>query len=287
MKKIIFYVILLFAVCSCAGTKKNRRVEIPNGVQISETLFCDKTEVSNIDWKEYMFWLKKVHGEKSKEYLLGLPDTTVWIQVDSCLSILTNQYFQDPAFTHYPLVGITQRQALNYSKWRSDRVYEMMLIKQGIINPRPQNRDTFFTIEKFLQGNWPTVIIKDKVIELYPEFRLPAFAERRAILAFARGKDVSLVKPWCNIIPCTNKKLKLNPTGDVLSTTSKTKAQIIFHLQGNISEWSSEKNISFGCSWHHINDNNISTDTFYANRPNAWTGFRNVSEWKSVETLIK
>ena len=37
----------------------------PNGVRVADNFFCDKTEMTNIDWLEYMFWTKRIFGGNS------------------------------------------------------------------------------------------------------------------------------------------------------------------------------------------------------------------------------
>ena len=36
----------------------------PGTIKIEENLYCDVTEVSNLEWKEYMLWAKRKYGEQ-------------------------------------------------------------------------------------------------------------------------------------------------------------------------------------------------------------------------------
>ena len=51
---------------------------IPRRVTVS-SFYMDETEVANIDYKEYLYWIERVFGESYPEvYLNALPDTLVW-----------------------------------------------------------------------------------------------------------------------------------------------------------------------------------------------------------------
>ena len=53
---------------------------IPRRVTVS-SFYMDETEISNIHWLEYMYWVKRVYGDDYPEvYRNVLPDTLVWRQ---------------------------------------------------------------------------------------------------------------------------------------------------------------------------------------------------------------
>ena len=43
-------------------------------------------------------------------------------------------YFRHPAYQDYPVVGISWKQANDFSAWRTDRVNEMILDREGVVN---------------------------------------------------------------------------------------------------------------------------------------------------------
>jgi len=99
------------------------------------SFYMDETEVSNVNYREYTYWLKRMYGGFNKEvYNQALPDTLVWRSQLSYNEPLVEYYFRHPAYNDFPVVGVTWEQANKYSKWRSDRVNEMLLIKKGIIS---------------------------------------------------------------------------------------------------------------------------------------------------------
>ena len=61
------------------------------------------------------------------------PDKTVWREDMAYNDPYVDNYFDHPAFSFYPLVGVTWEQAMAYCQWRTDRVNEMALINAGAI----------------------------------------------------------------------------------------------------------------------------------------------------------
>lgn len=127
---------------------------IPHQVTVYSFLI-DETEVSNLDYLEYLHWLKKVYNRPGMEqnYIKALPDTTVWRDEMSYNEPMVTTYLRHPAFRDYPVVGVSWRQANDYSLWRSDRVNEMRLAMRGFltINPKP-SPDSIFTTDSYLAG---------------------------------------------------------------------------------------------------------------------------------------
>ena len=268
----------------------------PNGVRVADNFFCDKTEMTNIDWLEYMFWTKRIFGGNSPEYLATFPDTLVWRENYSCLASLTENYLKQPGYMYFPVVGVTQLQAINYSKWRSDRVFEKLLIDMDKIEvDSTQNKDSYFTIEKYFKGTFGKIIPGVKLTH-YPNFRLPSLVERTIILQYADSvdhiyfknceskycKDCKTNFPMFNsdVVPCLKDSLRIEPTISVNDNYAAKKGDPIFNLRGNVSEWSSEVNITLGGGWFDKRANILQADTFHTDKQNAWTGFRNVCEWK-------
>ncbi len=46
---------------------------------------------------------------------------------------MVNNYLRHPSFQDYPVVGVTWQQATNYAKWRTERVNEGLLEREGYI----------------------------------------------------------------------------------------------------------------------------------------------------------
>ncbi len=165
---------------------------IPRKVTVS-SFYMDETEVSNIAYREYIYWLSKKYGTNYPEVAKkALPDTLVWRDELSYNEPFVETYFRHPNYDDYPVVGVNWIQATEYCKWRTDRVNEMILIERGILNPNPDQMDSdVFTTKTYLSGlyqgsvkkNLPDlstggerpVRFEDGI--LLPDYRLPTEAE--------------------------------------------------------------------------------------------------------------
>ena len=112
---------------------------IPKEVTVS-SFWMDQTEITNLQYREYTDWIKRVFwedGEGMYAYLYthSLPDSTVWRSQLSYNEPMVNQYYRHPAYQDYPVVGVSWQQAVEYCDWRTDRVNERRIIESGALGP--------------------------------------------------------------------------------------------------------------------------------------------------------
>ncbi|MCK5337339.1 MAG: SUMF1/EgtB/PvdO family nonheme iron enzyme, partial [Bacteroidales bacterium] len=133
----------------------------PRRVTIS-SFYMDETEVSNLDYLEYLYWLKRIFGaDYPQVFVNALPDTLVWRDRLSYNEPLVETYLRHPAYHHYPVVGVTWLQANDYCSWRTDRVNEWMLINEGILDLDPdQKNENNFNTEAYLAGQYEGLVNK-------------------------------------------------------------------------------------------------------------------------------
>jgi gliding motility-associated lipoprotein GldJ len=111
---------------------------IPKRVTVN-SFFIDKTEVANVHYREYIFWVESTFGddEKYKQAIEDVkPDTLVWRSELAYNEPYVEYYFRHPSYNYYPVVGVTWRQAHDFCIWRTDRVNEKALIDKGVINAK-------------------------------------------------------------------------------------------------------------------------------------------------------
>lgn len=102
-----------------------------------QSFYMDETEVTNIMYSEYLFWLKSVYPPTEEVYKNiyegALPDTLVWRNRLGYNETMTNNYLRHPAYGSYPVVGVNWIQATDFAKWRTDRVNENVLEREGFL----------------------------------------------------------------------------------------------------------------------------------------------------------
>ncbi|MDC3032112.1 SUMF1/EgtB/PvdO family nonheme iron enzyme, partial [Bacteroidota bacterium] len=135
---------------------------VPRRVTVS-SFYLDETEVSNTDYLEYLYWLKRVYGQSYPEvYTKALPDTLVWRDKLGYNEPYVTQYLRHPAYRNYPVVGVSWSQANNYCNWRTDRVNERILINEGILKEDiEQVDDNTFNTEAYLAGQYEGIVKKN------------------------------------------------------------------------------------------------------------------------------
>lgn len=108
----------------------------PNQQHI-QSFYMDETEVTNLMYLEYLDYLKRVYPPEDPTYkniyLGALPDTLVWRNRLGYAEMMTQNYLRHPGYAEYPVVGVSWIQAVEYAKWRTDRVNELFLEESGYI----------------------------------------------------------------------------------------------------------------------------------------------------------
>lgn len=167
---------------------------IPRTVTVS-SFYMDETEVTNLHWLEYLYWLDRVYGVDFPEiYKKALPDTLVWRSKLAFMEPKVEYYLRHPAYRDYPVVGVNWLQANDFCAWRGDRVNEAILIREGLFEHYPnQMNEDHFTTDSYLAGQYETGKRVDGVTDfnpnrdtrnvrmedgiLLPRYRLPTEAE--------------------------------------------------------------------------------------------------------------
>jgi len=160
--------------------------------------YMDECEISNIDYLEYLNWLKIVFVDGDRPfkgvYERALPDENCWRTPLAHMEDMVENYFRSPAYRHYPVVGVSWIQATQYAEWRTDRVNEKILAELKYVdwNPKP-SPEGHFTTDAYLNydsyeaqsdrrkqyisnpNEYRNVTMEDGI--LLPKYRLPTEAE--------------------------------------------------------------------------------------------------------------
>lgn len=164
----------------------------PRQVTVS-SFYMDETEVTNVAYREYLYWLQRVFVSYPAVHEQALPDTLVWRRPLGYNEPYVEYYFRHPAYENYPVVGVNWLQANDFCKWRTDRVNEKRLIERGVLLWDPNQQDEAnFNTEAYLAGQYEGAVgepVKDmdpnkdtRRVRMedglfLPKYRLPTEAE--------------------------------------------------------------------------------------------------------------
>ena len=178
---------------------------IPKRVTVN-SFFIDRTEVANVHYREYLYWMEHVFSDDSYKQVVdnAKPDTLVWRSELAYNEPYVEYYFRHPAYNYYPVVGVNWKQASDFCEWRSDRVNEEELINKGYLNKdnvktemKGSGQENFNT-KSYLMGEYkakpgkaatsssnplkdaqgkPRQVVKFEDGILYGNYRLPTEAE--------------------------------------------------------------------------------------------------------------
>lgn len=136
----------------------NTRDNIERTVTVA-SFYMDETEVANIHWLEYLYYVKL--DSSNEFYQSALPDTTVWQEDLAFNDSYVDHYLRYPGFRYYPVVGVSWIQANDYCKWRTS-VVNMKLAEDAGLEEMPAEQGGRIPLETGV---------------VLPDYRLPTEAE--------------------------------------------------------------------------------------------------------------
>ncbi|MBK21203.1 MAG: hypothetical protein CMP63_02640 [Flavobacteriales bacterium] len=307
MKNLLLIFFLLMLV---SWKWRKEKEEIPPGtVRFEKKLFVDVTEIRNIDWREFTYWIIRYEGWDTAQSIL--PDTLSWRDKEGKYESYVELYYRHPAYAQYPVVGISFEKAKEYAKWRTDRVLEYMLIrdkKDVNINLNPKK---YFTPKKYFEGNWQGSIPDSNY--RFPVFRLPTqeewlnFSEADSFNLYPFGFEIGkkMTRRYkmdstsficCRSPDTAEIKWKNTATSDNIieyitapTRSGFTNSNQLYNTIGNVSEMTSQKGVAMGGNYELLSTKiNLKKSIEYENSE-RWLGFRCVAEfmnWQEYKTYL-
>ncbi len=261
MKRLLLLITMmaLFSFISENNYVSDKILAPPGTVQLKDSLYIDKCEISNTAWREYLSYILIVEKDEDR-YQSMLPDTTVWKTQLFNNSVFIDFYFRHRDYNNYPVVGVSYEQAQAFCEWRTDRVNELLER-----TPKAPYRKVIYRLPT--KKEWELAASGNLDVEKYPygyestEFK-------------SHGK-------MYNTFNCLY--LRIDSTANLRSSvfpvlSSEPNKYGLYNMIGNVSEMVAEKGISKGGHFNlFIEDCKIKNDRIY-NYPECWLGFRCVCE---------
>ncbi|MBC7721993.1 MAG: SUMF1/EgtB/PvdO family nonheme iron enzyme [Pedobacter sp.] len=275
-----FAAVLLFIILISFVSKKNiiapKLTAPPETVQLKDSLYIDKLEVTNAMWRSFTeSWLLEKE-EDTATYKKMQPDSAVWYSLKFDYENYVKSYATSPTFSDYPVVGITYEQAIAFCEWRTERVNEYL--------------------EKIRDAKFRSVI-----------YRLPTEAEwelaatgKLDIVKFPYGYErikVATKYDTAKMFNCRYKDIDSARNTEQLlvapSNSGTPNLYGIYNIIGNVGEMVSEKGLSKGGFYELAVENCKVKEKFSYKKPNRYLGFRcvcvvdNTSAFKKPKEVIK
>ena len=267
--------LILLSFCANISAQLNLPKNcLPSVVPIKgDYLFMAMGEVSNLDYKEFIYALNK-QGKTDLVQQMK-PDTTVWDVEKLSLKPFISHYFRHPAYNDFPVVGVTQLQAIEYCNWLRKAILTFLQTKKN-------NRITDILV------------------------RLPTTEEWQ--YAARGGQDKGAVYPWpgesiritdgkkrdkgkIRLNALVKNQVQLNDySGGFITTPSYSywpNGYGLYNMAGNVAEWTSTPGQALGGAWSQKPFfAQINNDGFNGGLPTPRNdiGFRYVIEVVSVKS---
>lgn len=222
---------------------------VPSGNMLldGDTVSCQgffmmKTEVSNFDYKEYLYYLKNTKKDMAA-YNDALPDTTLWSKRITNAEAMSTHYFSHPAYRNFPVVNISKKQAEGYCNWLSE-VWQKNTGNTSIRFRLPLRAEFIMAAnggEISRPYAWKGPYLRDDKGMYLANFMHIGEG------AISRDKDGKLV--------ITNQGYYSNKGDNSTDLMVSSKSYCpneygIYNLNGNVSEMVAEKNMVVGGDWN-------------------------------------
>jgi formylglycine-generating enzyme required for sulfatase activity len=208
-----------------------------HGLDSCSGFYVSSTEITNINWKEFLSYLKT--NNRKKEYNANVLDTTVWRQKLAYNEPFVDYYYQHPAYEDYPVVGMTLKQATAYANWLTEIfalrdqeakvTFSVPTRKQWIRAARGESASEFPWGSPYLRNKNGEFLSNHKVVGTENIHTDRSTNKLVVVSTGAYGAESTITAPAESYYP--------NQFG-------------IYNMSGNVAELVSDDTVAMGGSWN-------------------------------------
>jgi len=228
--------------------------------------FMHQTEVSNLDYREFLQDVKKI-GDNT------LLEKVDFIQNDSDQKSIYKTYHNHPAFNDYPVFNISHFAAKEYCKWLETKLSKEYEINVNDIQVRLPSR-----------AEWTYAAKGGRDLAPYPwEGYYTRNANGKVLANF--NSDIGTHNITLNQ-ETGEYEIVNDPAEDVNKMAAPVKTYYpneygLFNMSGNASEMVNEEGIAMGGSWMSTGYDIRVTSEYKYTKANAQVGFRPIVSFRS------
>lgn len=245
----------------------------PRTQKVSENLYFQETEVTNLEWKEYLYFTRLDSGEQY--YASMLPDQS---------KLPCPNYFYDNFYNLYPLVGINYDQAKAYCNWKTEVaniIFEVHCRKNIHLTfrlPTQEEWELAVADNDYTTDDLPVVKISidgHSYLRKLLSLKESTKDVKKKVVAFNRAN-----KPLYPI-HCLQEWSPFQIQNYPQYVYSFPHNQFnLFHMRGNVFEMLDNKGLAIGGSYLTDYNNSISNPLLKYETPKKDLGFRTICEVK-------
>lgn len=263
----VLYICLPLCGAAIGLDAQNQLAPPPNSVALSANTYISATEVSNAQYQQMLDWVavRQPEGTQSEVYKSLQPNYAAWSQLAGA-DAMGIYYHTHAAYTQYPVVNVSYRQALAYCSWLSARETEKAYFAAHPNETFDPAKDYSYlpaTIQYRLpsQAEWEQAAAANLDVQQYPYGykKIPT-----------KGSDAPNCQDTRELIPNV-----IQLTAPI--TAGNANALGCYNMIGNVAEMVQEPNIAKGGSFRQPLDQCRIADQQSYSAAAAWLGFRCVA----------
>lgn len=251
------------------GLDSAARQNYLNGLDSTSEFYISSTEITNENWKEFLSYLKQ--EGRIDEYKANLLDTTVWRQRLAYCEPFVDYYYQHKAYSEYPAIGMTLKQATAYADWLTE-IWSM--------NEKVKKEGAKITFSVPTKKQWVRAA-RGEAQNIYP-WEGPYMRNSKGVY-LANFKALSARNIHYDN---ESQEYKIYGAGDMqldeVTITAPAESYYpnqfgIYNMSGNVAELVSDDTVAMGGSWNDTGYDVRVESEQPATEPRSTIGFRVVA----------